>query len=888
MLRKTLPACALALALSAQVAGQSASQTPAPAQDPNQQPPVTFKAEVNYVEVDARVLDAQGKFVAGLAPSDFEVLEDGKPQKVSIFALVHLPVERAERPLFASKPIEADVQTNQRVNEGRVYLIVLDDLHVHPLRTQLVKRAARQFVERYVGANDMAAVVTTGGRSDAGQEFTNNPRLLLQAIDKFMGRKLRSAILNRVEEEARTRGMRSENERINDPDDFERGYQARNTLTTIKGLAEYLENVRGRRKALVFFSEGIDYDINDVFNNRDATSVLDATREAIAAATRANVSVYGVDARGLLTGLEDAIEISSFPDDPSLGLSSTALQNEQRLGQDSLRVLGEETGGFAVVNTNNINDAFQRIVDDNSSYYVLGYYPSNDRRDGRFRKIEVKVNRPGVTVRARRGYVAPRGRAADAKLAGPKEASPELREALTSPVAVSALPMAATAAIFKGPAPNASVVVSTLIGGRDLPLAEKNGAFANDLEIAMTATNLDGKISAGDRSTVNLALKPDTVPRLRAAGFRVISALDLPPGRYQLRVAAREANAKRAGSVLYDLEVPDFSNQPLLMSSIAITSGSSALAPTARPKDPLAKLLPAPMTTFREFPQNDEVAVFAEVYETNVGQPHKVDINLTVKAEGGTTVYQTRDERDSSELAGSAGGYGVTSRFTLEKFEPGLYVLRIEAQSRLGDRPMVARELVFRVVPGVPMPRPTASAAGARSDAPPRVADTRSGQAAPGQPIDLSAASSGNRPATAAGTAPAAPGTAPVAPPAPVPMTPISSDQMSAIDTSRQVVAKTAAEFQSLWRAHAPGRPLPNVDFAANMIIAVFLGSRPSAGYSVQITGVRREGDALVVTWAERGPGPDQMAAQVMTAPAQIVAVPRFDGPVRFEKVAGV
>ena len=82
-----------------------------------------------------------------------------------------------------------------------------------------------------------------------------------------------------------------------------------------------------------------------------------------------------------------------------------------RLGQDSLRVLSDETGGFAVVNTNDIAGAFERLVEENSSYYVLGYYPSNDRRDGRFRKIEVRVNKPGLTVRARRGYVAPRGRA---------------------------------------------------------------------------------------------------------------------------------------------------------------------------------------------------------------------------------------------------------------------------------------------------------------------------------------------------------------------------------------------------------------------------------------------------------------------------------------------
>lgn len=110
---------------------------------------------------------------------------------------------------------------------------------------------------------------------------------------------------------------------------------------------------------------------------------------------------------------------------------------------------------------------------------------------------------------------------------------------------------------------------------------------------------------------------------------------------------------------------------------------------------------------------------------------------------------------------------------------------------------------------------------------------------------------------------------------------------MSAIDTPRQAVAKTSAEFDTLWRAHAPGRPAPAVDFAQSMVVAVFLGSRPSAGYTVQVTDVRREGDALVVTWAEGRPGRDQMAAQVMTAPAHFVVVPRFDGAVRFQKAPG-
>ena len=108
---------------------------------------------------------------------------------------------------------------------------------------------------------------------------------------------------------------------------------------------------------------------------------------------------------------------------------------------------------------------------------------------------------------------------------------------------------------------------------------------------------------------------------------------------------------------------------------------------------------------------------------------------------------------------------------------------------------------------------------------------------------------------------------------------------MSAIDSPRQAVIKSAAEFETLWRAHAPGRPVPAVDFAKNIVLAVFLGSRPSSGFAVQITSAERAGDALVVTWTERRPGPDQMAAQVMTAPAHLVTVPQHKGEVRFEKV---
>ena len=694
MKKRLLIVYAALLVASHSVSGQSQPQTP-------QQPPVTFRAEVNYVEVDARVLDRDGKFITGLQAGDFQILEDGKPQKVSAFSLVNIPLERAERPLFATKPIEPDVRTNLEAADGRIYVIVLDDLHTAALRSQRIKAAAKQFIERYVGANDLAAVVHTSGRSDAGQEFTTSQARLLNAVDKFMGRKLNSSTLNMIDDVQRRSGTLMASDPAADIDDKERGFQARNTLDSIRNLSNYLGNIRGRRKAVILFGEGIDYDINEFFSNQvtEAQTVIDATRDMIAAATRANVAIYGVDPRGLGAEFDNLASIQSFPDDTTLGLGMSKIFNEVRLSQDSLRVMSEETGGFAVVNRNDFTTAFQRIVDDNSSYYVMGYYSSNDKRDGRFRKIEVKLpDKPGYVVRARKGYVAPRGKAPETKTTAKDGPSQELKDAMDSPLPLTALPMAVTAAVFKGPAPKGSVVISTFINGSTLPLTENAGMFKNDIEVLGVATDDKGKSFTTDRNTLNLNMKPDTAKRVSATGFRVIQSLELAPGRYHLRMAVSEANTHKAGSVSFDLEVPDFSKDALTMSDIALTSALSGVAPTVRPKDPLEKLLPGPLTSYREFTTQDEVALFTEIYD-NTKQPHKVEIAGTVKAEGGQTVFQTRESHDSSELAGSAGGYGFMARFPLKGFEAGLYVLRVEAITQIGDRPTTAKEIVFRVSP---------------------------------------------------------------------------------------------------------------------------------------------------------------------------------------------
>jgi len=679
-------ACAGAVAIGAQ---QPAPQPPPPTTQAT--PPPTFRVEVNYVEVDAIVTDATGKPVSDLTAADFEVLEDGKPQKISAFSQVNIPIERADRPLFAAAPIERDVQSNQQA-DGRVYLIVLDDLHINPLRTPRAKAVARAFLERHFAANDVAAVVFTSGRAD-GQEFTNNRRLLLNAVDRFMGQKMRSSTLSRLEQYRNTQGMRSSGERVDDPTLAERAFHDRNGLESIRNLAEFMSGIRGRRKAMLLISEGIDYDINDVFTNRDASTIIDASRDAIGAATRANVAIYSVDPRGVTSLGDEGIEVDSFPvNDPDAGISSQDMMNELRLSQDSLRTLSDETGGFAAVNRNDFSGAFDRIVRENSSYYVLGYYPANERRDGRFRKIEVRVKRPGLQVRSRKGYQAPRGKAPDAKNAAAAGSSAAMRDAMNSPLPMSGIGMKVFAAPFKGNAPNAAVAISVELE----PNVFKTPSAANgELQIGMTALDSKGKMVPGD--VIKLPLKPEAVSRIDERGFRAISQIDLAPGRYQLRVAAAESSGNM-GSVLYDLEIPDFYKLPFTMSGLAITSSSVGQKPTGRSKDPLHDFLPGPPTATREFSRGEELALFAEFYENAPGAPaHKLDITTTVKAEDGRTVFQNQEERSSTELQGGRGGYGYAMRLPLKDFAPGVYVIHVEAKSRADADRGAGRDVQIRV-----------------------------------------------------------------------------------------------------------------------------------------------------------------------------------------------
>lgn len=684
------------VAVSLLAAVGPAAQTPPPPQpQATQQPVLTFRAAADYVEVDAIVTDRRGQFIRDLTRADFEVLEDGRPQAIETFSLVDIPVERADRPLFRA-PVERDVASNERPFEGRVYLLVLDTLHIDGSRSAELRKIARRFVDQYVAANDLAAVVHLA-QPDAGQEFTGNKRLLVASIDRFVGRKLPSATANKIEDYyiqqfLKGRGRAGQQLPVvpQDVEEMERSSRTQSVLRSLEALSEYLRGLRGRRKALLFFSEGLDYDLSNVMGDeagrterstasRDAGMLITEMRAMIGAASRGNISFFSIDPRGQTDLGDDLIKAQTTPPDPKVQLTTESFRAEIRRAQNSLRTFAGETGGLAVVGTNDFDRGFGRIVSDNSAYYVLGYAPTNRQHDGGFRKITVRIRRPDVEVRARRGYYAARDNASAA--AGPIDPVAEL---LSSPAPIGGLSLRVAADALRGPAPNARVHFTVDIASDQVPLTETKGAFANEVELVYRAIDSTGRVRASTRRTAELNLLPGSRQAVSQFGYRFEVTIEVPPGRYQLRVAAREKATGRLGSVFYDLEVPDFSGAALVMADLVLAAASASRSLSlAAESETLRHVLPMPPTTAREFARSDTLAVFTEIAD-NEERLHTVDISAKLRTDDGREVFATQDERDSREVSGTDGTYRFLAIVPLEKFAPGRYVLTVEARSRLG------------------------------------------------------------------------------------------------------------------------------------------------------------------------------------------------------------
>jgi len=257
-------------------------------------------------------------------------------------------------------------------------------------------------------------------------------------------------------------------------------------------------------------------------------------------------------------------------------------------------------------------------------------------------------------------------------------------------VPATGLKMRLFVAPFLGTGANASVLLGLELRGADLALADNNR-----LDLAYVSLDSSGETRTDKESFTLKQLPPDTKARIKQTGIRFLKRLNLPPGRYQLRVGVYDTANGAIGTVMYDLDVPAFSKLPFSMSGLLVTSREAVSTVTARGDPELQKFLKLPPAALRTFPKNDEVAVVTEIYDRTGTTPHTVDVTTTVKSREGKVVFEHNDQRSSDELKGANGAYVHGIGLPVGELPPGSYLLTIEARSRLGQS--ASRQMEFTV-----------------------------------------------------------------------------------------------------------------------------------------------------------------------------------------------
>jgi len=399
---KLLSAVAFALLLAAALpaAGQAPQQT---AQQP------TFRVNVDLVTTDVIVRDSKDQFISDLKPGEFEVYEDGVKQDIVSVVLTHGGrVFNVQSPPPAPAPEGIILPPSRPTNDaaGRVFLIFLDDLHLDFQNTPRVRELIKKMLRNLIHEGDMFGIVSTG-TSSISEQLTYDRQVLEGAISRATGGALKPEDI--------IKGQQTQQ------GNAELRYRAHVAFSTAYDLMKNLEQLRNRRKAVIYISSGYDFNPfetsrlkyqaeqyqldttdpqNDPFirqqnqgNNFAEADLVRELAELTRAANRANATLYTIDPRGLVAGpdLDQQVETQEW-------------QDYVRETQDSLRVLAEQTGGIAVVNQNDFDKALKRIDAETSDYYVLGYYSTNPDPLKRTRKIEVKAKRDGVQVWSRTSY----------------------------------------------------------------------------------------------------------------------------------------------------------------------------------------------------------------------------------------------------------------------------------------------------------------------------------------------------------------------------------------------------------------------------------------------------------------------------------------------------
>jgi VWFA-related protein len=614
-------------------------------QDP-QAPRSIFRVRTDLIPVDVSVLDKDRQPVRGLTAADFTVYEDGKRRPVVAFSAVDVPGpvrDTTAAPWVRDAP--QDVVSNDLPDEGRLVVILMDGTIPDGQPTIAAKQIAHAAVDE-LGPGDLAAVVrsTIFGNNGLSQGFTSDRSRLIDAIDSpFMGTTTPPEMTPvGLESPSPVPGI---------------GFYTKDQCEVIYDVARAMREAPRRRKVLIFVGSMIGL----TGQIRSGADIRECRDEMLREVAESNVTVQAVDPVGLLTTAVTADYTTHTRIVPELQ-QGWGRQNQNRI--DALRVLPSLTGGRLVANTNAPQDAMPAIFAESQSYYLLGFEPASPVTKNAH-AIRVDVRRRGVTVHWRNGYrTQPDDRSVSARgesgAAG--AAPPELTAALDGALPHQDLPLSVTAAPFALAVGRKAAVAIAL--GATLPA----GADARKLDVTVGAFDVRGNSIGVGSQTIDV---PAELAHAGRADAGLITRLDLPPGRYELRVAAKDEASGTIGSVFSFVDVPDFSDGPLTMSGLLLHREP---APAVE-NNPIAYVVPVVPTVARVFTRDDTVRAFLRIYQP--GDPQAIAVTTRVIDATNRTIVEQRSALSvDAFLARSAD---VDVPLPLSQLSSGQYLLTIAA-----------------------------------------------------------------------------------------------------------------------------------------------------------------------------------------------------------------
>jgi VWFA-related protein len=662
MMKITKPALAfLVAALPAALFAQGPSPSPSPSaasvSDPSSP---RFPTEVEQVTVDVVVTDKKGVPATGLTAADFEILEDDKPQHIVSFDAVEVP-ETASAVTPPRPRISTNTSTEART--GRSFVVVFDDIHLTPFQALNAKRAVAAFLHSGVREGDRVSLVATGGgawwttRMEAGRDE------LIAMLKRLDGRHIPDMAPDRMSDYEAMRihvyhdqqveaavGRRFEtfgashrdttnqdSSQMGEGDPLVRGraaeiyYQSvsrnRITLQILERVLTSLAATKGR-KSVILVSEGFIYDPN-----------LDEFKTTVMASRRSNAAIYFLDSKGLQGNMPyTSAEFGPNIDNQDLGAAFLDQMSESE-GAESL---ASDSGGFIVKNTNDLEKGIGRIAAESRIYYLIGYNPKDARRDGRFRKIQVRLaGRKGLQVRARKGYYAPLDDGGKTAAKAASATDPAVQAALDSPYDEKEIPLRMTSYVFNETLlGKASTLVATEIDLRPFAFQEQQGRFVDTLEFLLVVAHREtGEFFRYDQK-IDMRLLAETREKLARTGYALVRDFELAPGGYQAKIVVRDKNSGHIGTVVHEFEVP-----PLNDFRVSTPVVSDTLQPTGEEK----KATPRPMVTARRsFAPGSTVYASFEVYgagqEKPTGMP-RVTNGYTIRRTDGTVIASAPPSR---------------------------------------------------------------------------------------------------------------------------------------------------------------------------------------------------------------------------------------------------